>query len=122
MVMSVYRAFDCYDEDARAPTPLPPLIFTGYADGGGSENVPEETSTTAAISSSSISVTEPLKVDGEEPSPKKHKSTATQDRESSTSPLSDYPSDLSEWDMSDKVRRTASKTAVFQLTEILDKE
>ncbi|KAH4800899.1 hypothetical protein HBI56_208740 [Parastagonospora nodorum] len=130
----VYRAFDCLDAAARAPTPLPPMFSDDEEAGGEQVLTPSSMLRGAARGDTPIEVTFASEmavkdtqggyVDGEESlldemdgverrkrsvkimskrgkvTPKKSSKAKSGD---SSSPLSDCPSDLSEWE-SNKVR------------------
>ncbi|KAH5239372.1 hypothetical protein HBI60_217780 [Parastagonospora nodorum] len=130
----VYRAFDCLDAAARAPTPLPPMFSDDEEAGGEQVLTPSSMLRGAARGDTPIEVTFASEmavkdtqggyVDGEESlldemdgverrkrsvkimskrgkvTPKKSSKAKSGD---SSSPLSDCPSDLSEWE-SKKVR------------------
>lgn len=130
--MTVYRAFDCLDPDARAPTPLPPM-FSDDEDGAVSgEQIPTPSSMPreAAGADTPVKVTfaaeTPVKdrqggydddetllgeMDGVErrkssvkvASKRTPKKSSTKKMDNSSSSLSDCPSDLSDWE-SKKVR------------------
>ncbi|KAH6100915.1 hypothetical protein HBI69_216590 [Parastagonospora nodorum] len=133
----VYRAFDCLDAAARAPTPLPPMFSDDEEAGGEQVLTPSSMLRGAARGDTPIEVTfaseiavkdtQVGNVDGEESlldemdgverrkrsvkimskrgkvTPKKSSKAKSGD---SSSPLSDCPSDLSEWESKKKKKTT----------------
>lgn len=97
---TVYRAFDCYDDGARAPTPLPPIYLMKCV----KEDEEQVMSAKPMATEASLSAqsTPSIRASGKSPS-EATKGTVAPNRSSSSSTLSDCPSDLSDWEVSNKV-------------------
>lgn len=123
MATTVYRAFDCYDKDVRAPTPLPPIFLMKCVKEDEVQELLKETSTPASNQSTSATPASEQVKAGDRSLRGSNKSALVPAQESSsTSPLSDCPSDLSEWELRNKVRSILLIHMIIWLISVLVKE
>lgn len=104
--MTEYRAFDCYDPAARAPTPLPPMFLEDDVEG---ESAKPLTSSNGELKHTTISSGQRTSLDFPITPKKRFKNESTPSSkaskgktDNSSSPLSEFPSDLSDWESSKK--------------------
>ena len=93
LTFAVYRDFDCNDPAARAPTPLPPMDLGDY-----DEDMEDGENQESTLPTHPLDKTSTLSADQNQRKDSLVTSQAGQSKVASSSPLSDYPSDMSEED------------------------